>query len=135
LLGSQWTIGCMQSDNRFAWSQSCEGFVNMARKRYGRICWYFDHWQIKQRIEIAWAWIKQCCNTIDERTVYMGTFYLELAPSSDSPKWPSGTCMSCMPCMPWHVPQCWEWHGIPMLDLWRGSRKELLSADRESMPD
>jgi hypothetical protein len=26
----QWTIGCVQSHNRFTWSQSCKGFVDMA---------------------------------------------------------------------------------------------------------
>jgi hypothetical protein len=30
LFGSQWTIGCMGPNNRFAWTQICEGFVNMA---------------------------------------------------------------------------------------------------------
>jgi hypothetical protein len=35
--GSQWTIGRMQSNNRFAWSQGCEGFMNMAP----------DHWNLQ----------------------------------------------------------------------------------------
>jgi hypothetical protein len=34
LLRSQWTMRCMGPNNRFAWSQSCEGFVKMATPLY-----------------------------------------------------------------------------------------------------